>query len=566
MAGKSGWGAATAMVGVILLTLVGCQDHAAPSPAPADHQAAPAAGTQRSASDSRATASGTPSANRPANAGGPSNSDRPSGLQGEAAVHPAHAEGDESRLPADTGGIRGEPSFPKPKFDPELTDPAVRGRPIDPSAPLADLMEQARKQGLVDGQGNLVARPVREIDAAKAAVAGIREIRGQYVRIYTDLPESEEVDRLPAVFDAVYPQWCEYFGVPEVCNPPWRVNAFIMQNKDRFRAAGLLPEYLPNFETGFAEGHELYVMEQPTEYYRRHLLLHEGTHSFMLTRLNRSFPTWYFEGMAELFGTHHVEEGPGGVKVQTRYMPRDREEVPYWGRTKLVTDAYRENRARNLNGIFAIQPSRNMSNEEYAWSWAACYFFDQHPAYQQRFRKLFQLPAGSDFMESLLQLYREDENDVIASWQVFVTGLDYGYDLERAAIQFKPGEPLPQGGTTVSIAADRGWQSSGIRLEAGRTYHLTATGRYRVAAENPPWISEPNGVTIRYHDGLPLGTLLAAVLPDEAGSGPSPLIHPYAIGTQGELEPQESGTLYLKINEPAAGLADNQGTLRVTVK
>lgn len=536
--------AALAGIGVALLT-VGCKESAPPSPAPAaNHQAAADTAKPRSA---------------PAPA--------------KAAPRSQQATGDDlpdfpppKAAQSSSASMSGEPSFPPPKFDPETTDPALRGRPIDPGAPLADLMQQAQREGLVDSEGNLKIPPAREIDAAKAAAAGIRELRGKYVRIYTDLPASDELDRLPAVFDAVYPQWCDYFGVPRESNPPWRANAFIMQNKERFKAAGLLPDYLPEFENGFAEGHELYIVEQPTEYYRRHLLLHEGTHSFMLTRLSGSFPTWYFEGMAELFGTHRVDEGPSGLTVQTRYMPRGRDEVPFWGRTKLVADAYREGRARNLNGVFAIQPSRNMGNEEYAWSWAACYFFDTHPAYRDRFRTLFKLPARGDFMEELQKLYEADSDPIITQWQVFVAGLDYGYDLERAAIRLEPGQPLPTGGATATVAADRGWQSTGIRLQAGRSYQIAATGRYRVANEAKPWYSEPDGVTIRYHDGLPLGTLLVAVQPDHVGSGVTPLIKPLAVGSAGTLTPEQDGTLYVKINEATAGLADNEGSVRVTVK
>lgn len=540
------WYAIAALAGVgLALPVAGCQENAPPSPAPA--------ATQQAAS----TAAKPPSAAAPSNT--PSRSDPAGGDALPDFPPPKDA-------PDATASMSGEPSFPPPKFDPATTDPALRGRPVAPGAPLADLMEQAKREGLIDNQGNLRIPPAREIDAAKAAAAGIRELRGQHVRIYTDLPASDELDRLPAVFDAVYPQWCDYFGVPRESSPPWRVNAFIMQNKERFKAAGLLPDYLPEFDNGFAEGHELYIVEQPSEYYRRHLLLHEGTHSFMLTRLNRSYPTWYFEGMAELFGTHRVDDGPGGLTVQTRYMPRSRDEVPLWGRIKLVADAYREGRARNLNGVFAIQLSRNMGNEDYAWSWAACYFFDTHPAYRDRFRTLFKLPALSDLMEEMLKLYEADSDQVVTSWQVFIAGLDYGYDLERAAIRFEPGQPLPASGATATIATDRGWQSTGIRLQAGRTYQVTATGRYRVANEGKPWYSEPDGVTIRYHAGLPLGMLEAAVQPDHVGSGVTPLIKAVPIGSASTLTPEQDGTLYVKINESTAGLVDNEGSVHVTVK
>ena len=70
---------------------------------------------------------------------------------------------------------------------------------------------------------------------------------------------------------------------------------------------------------------------------------------------------------------------------------------------------------------------------------------------------------------------------------------------------------------SVTIAADRGWQSSGVWLEAGKSYHVTASGRYQIAAEKSndgekAWPCEPGGVTIEYHDGRPLGMLLGAMV------------------------------------------------------
>ncbi len=460
--------------------------------------------------------------------------------------------------------IESQPSFPKPPSDPSEIDPRVTGRPVDPLAPLANLMDDARRQGLVDAQGNLVVRPAREIDAAQVERAGIHELRGQHVRLYTDLPLDDEIKQLPVAFDAAYPQWCAYFGVPEVSNPPWRVNAFIMKDRERFQAAGLITATTPEFENGYAEGLEVYVAEQPTPYYRRHLLLHEGTHAFMHSRVPGAYPAWYFEGLAELFGTHLWEPQATPAKITTRYMPRDRDEVPYWGRTKLVHEAFMAAQAKSLPAIMNMAPDRNLAKEEYAWAWAACHFFDTHPRYRDRFRTLFRLPQDSDFPSALEKHFGSDP-DLATEWQVFVANLDYGYDLDRAALQLGPGEDLPAEGKLVKVAADRGWQSTGVRLKAGKTYDITAAGRYTVAAGPPAWQSEPQGVTIRYHAGLPLGMLLAAVRPDDE-TGLSPLLYPNAVGSKAELTPAQTGTLYLRINEAASGLDDNAGLLQVRIK
>src|SRR5207237_7879020 len=111
---------------------------------------------------------------------------------------------------------------------------------------------------------------------------------------------SPAVDELPAVFDAAIPQWVAYFGVEKTLWPDWRMNGFLIVDKERFRRAGVLPETLPEFSHGYSYGYELWMNEQPSDYYRRHLLLHEGTHGFMNTVLGSCGPPWYMEGTAEL--------------------------------------------------------------------------------------------------------------------------------------------------------------------------------------------------------------------------------------------------------------------------
>ncbi len=119
----------------------------------------------------------------------------------------------------------------------------------------------------------------------------------------------------------------------------------------------------------------------------------------------------------------------------------------------------------------------------------------------------------------------------------------------------------------VNIAADRGWQNSGWRLEAGVTYRLTAAGRYQVATQPKVWWCEPGGVSIRYYQHRPLGILLAAVRPDHPPPGStSALLRPTVVGLGTTLSPHETGTLFLKINDSAGELDDNAGELTVKIR
>ncbi len=414
-----------------------------------------------------------------------------------------------------------------------------------------------------DGSGQyLPDLPRMSIDEKRVAAAGLRKLTGKHLTLYTDLPPGAEVDVLPAVFDQAFPQWCRYLGVDAVKNADWRLTGMLMKDKEPFRRAGLMPDGLPPFPHGYARNYEFWLYEQPSDYYRRHLLLHEGTHGFMNTLLGSCGPPWYMEGIAELLATHRWQDG----RLQMNVFPSSREEAPMWGRVKIVQDCYAAKEGKYLEDVVHYSRRAHRQNDPYGWCWAAAAFLDGHPRYQKRFRELPKLVRNPDFSDRFFRMYADEWDAVSEEWEVFVADLQYGYDLGRNAIDFTPGKPLPERGTTVTVAAELGWQNSGLRLEAGRTYRLTAAGRYQVAARPQPWPCEPGGVTIRYWNGRPLGVLLAAVRPDKhAPPQPSALTRPMTVGLGTTVTPAESGTLFLRINDSPAELADNAGTLTVSV-
>lgn len=432
--------------------------------------------------------------------------------------------------------------------------------------------EPATKLVAVEGEQSDVNRPQStraplpglrvDVDDARAAAVGIRKLVGKRLTLFTDLAPRPEIESLPAAFEQAFPQWCEYFSVDPAEYADWFMVGFLMQDKDRFQKLGLLPDYLPPFEHGFSTDRELWVCEQPSDYYRRHLVLHEGTHGFMNSILGGCGPTWYMEGMAELLATHRFENG----RLELRTMPADRDETPMWGRIKIIQDAFAAGTAWSLARVVEYTADGRFETEPYAWDWGLASLLDRHPAYRQRFRQLREYVTDPQFNDRFKRLYADDWENLREEWQVFVADLEYGYEVPRNAVEFGPGDPLPAGGAKVTIAADRGWQSSRIKLEAGRTYQLRASGRYQVANQPRIWWCEPGGVSIRYYHRQPLGILLGAVHPDHRDSnGPTPLIRPVVVGLGAELTPERSGTLYLRINDSAAELGDNAGEALIEV-
>jgi hypothetical protein len=407
----------------------------------------------------------------------------------------------------------------------------------------------------------IVAPQLRSVDEANAFSNGIRKLAGKRLTLYTDV-NGEEIDRLPGIFDQAFPQYCEYFRLSPDELAGWSMRGFLMKEKSPFAQTGLLPGGLPDFPHGYSVNHELWIYDQPSDYYRRHLLLHEGVHGFMNTVLGGCGPTWYMEGMAEMLATHDFKDG----RLKLNYFPKNREEVPEWGRIKLIKDAFADNRAQSLRTV--IDGPRNLQKETelYAWSWAAAAFLDRHPRYRDRFRELYKHVRQRDFNEYVFEVFKNNWQQLSEEWQVFIAGLEYGYDVAHTVIDFTPGKPLPEKGAVVVIAADRGWQNSVIQLQAGVKYQLKASGRYQVANQPKIWWCEPGGVSIRYYQGRPLGILLAAVRPENPDeNSPSVFLKPITVGLGTTISPEQSGTLFLKINDSAAELDDNAGELRVEI-
>ncbi len=416
------------------------------------------------------------------------------------------------------------------------------------------------------------APPLRPINDDEVRAHGIRKIVGKHLTLYTNLAEDEQIDILPQVFDLAVPQWCAYFGINPAMLADWHIRGCLIKDiKDRnvFEAVGLLPAELPPFHNGYSMDRELWLYQQQSDYYRRHLLLHEGTHGFMNEALGGSGSPWYREGMAEMSATHAYQDG----QLRLGYFPARREEVPRLGRIELVQTATATGGVKPLGAVLNYDNRAHLENEPYAWCWALAKFLDTHARYQERFRSLPRHVRDLNFTERFSELFARDWSELDEEWQLFAGSLQYGHDIARTAIDFKPGVRLAASGASVDVLADRGWQNSGLRLVSGNNYRFTAEGRFQVDDKPMVWWSEPGGVTIRYHDGRPLGMLLGVVRPGqprrprsgEELEGRSPFLAPFEIGTGTTLKPEVSGTLYLKINDSPGELDDNAGRVQVRV-
>lgn len=424
----------------------------------------------------------------------------------------------------------------------------------------SDLSSSAAGQGAVPDFDS----PPVEVDEQRNAAVGIRKMSGKYVDIYTDLPKSTAIDQLPRVFDLAVPMYAKYFDVQPSRLKDWKLTGFFMDAKGKFEQAGLIPTDLPPFLNGYQRGSNFWVNNQPSDYYCRHLVLHEGVHGFMRQFLGGVGAAWYSEGVAELLATHHWEFG----NLLIGYVPKNKQEVPYWGRIKIIQDEFAASRGLMIREIMRLDTGAFLQNDAYAWCWAVAAFLDGHPVYRGKFRRMRNAAqrTGEPFTAAFERQVVGQLRELDEQWQLFVVNLDYGYDVARTAVKYATGLPVTSQGRDFQLQTNRGWQSSGIRLAAGQAYSIRTSGQFLVRQQPQPWKSEAGGITIEYVAGRPLGMLLGGLRRDEAQPGIATLNVPFPIGVARILKPQAGGTLYLRVNDAGAGYADNEGQLTVVVQ
>ena len=401
-----------------------------------------------------------------------------------------------------------------------------------------------------------------DIDQERVTAVGIQLLAGKHIRLYSDLRDPAKLKELVAIFDAAAPLWCKYFDVDYSKTKPWVMSGFAMVDRERFKRAGLLPPEIIKFQSGLHRGHEMWFDLQKDVYYTRHLMLHEGTHAFMQWILGGFGSPWYSEGMAEMLAVHRWEN----EKLELNYRLRDRSESVGWGRVKIIRDEYADKNAMKLDEVVAIDGALfGSENRCYAWSWAACKFFSEHTETKDAFRELASNVSNTDFSARFLAAINRQRKQIDRDWHAYLNEIDYGYLVASGIMR----EAAGSNQNTFTIDSRYGWQDTGVAVQAGDRFLVTASGRFQVAKkvhDGKPkiWPCESHGITIDYYRGRPLGMLIAGV---DTGNGTATgLVKPVSVGASKEITFKKSGTLCLRINESPAHLDDNRGSLEVMVE
>ena len=410
------------------------------------------------------------------------------------------------------------------------------------------------------------------IDPGPLAARGIRRHASQRLILFTDVIDPQ-VAQLPQLVDAAYGNLVTQLGElpPSRERDEFQVTGYLMRSQPLFREAGLLPKDLAQFDHGRNRGYEFWLNEQPTPYYRAHLLLHEFTHCYTTVVRHGLLQTgWYMEGIAELFATHNLDKDG---QFQFAHIPQQRTQFPGLGRIRLIEEARRDGNLLSLTEVQQQPYERFLKPEAYAWSWALCQFLMGHPRYRAPFLEASQSVTTAATDAKLRQLLSQPT--LAREWEWFTRDLCHGYDQMLATIT-PPGQlsntvsasptkvkstqdaKTPAG--SVIIRAKGGWQLTPLDLTAQHPLTLEAFGRFQLQTEPQPWVCTAAGVSIKYHIGLPLGRLVGRIWPDDPQVPTPPDLD---LGSRATVVPPVSGRLYLRLNDAWNELADNRGEVRV---
>ena len=99
-----------------------------------------------------------------------------------------------------------------------------------------------------------------------------------------------------------------------------------------------------------------------------------------------------------------------------------------------------------LSKVLRFPPTAHRQVQPYAWCWAATTFFENHPQYRDRFRQLRTKSKDTSdaFSNQFYQQLQDQWPAVRDQWQWFVLHMEYGFDIQREAIDPQPVRPLPE--------------------------------------------------------------------------------------------------------------------------
>ena len=404
---------------------------------------------------------------------------------------------------------------------------------------------------------------------------GLRIVESKHLILITDLP-LESVADLPPLADALFATLEQRLGklAPDLAGKEFQVTGFLMDARDRFERAGVLPPEQYPIRHGRHLGYRFWMNNQTADYYRRHLLLHEFVHCFLMCEYGMRDipPLWYTEGVAEYYATHQLHADV--AKSEFGILPSSVAGFEGWHRIAEIRRHF--NREPSATGELAeIVPLQTVlhppdttfqDDSQYANAWALVWLLNHHPELQPEFAAVAACRTDRQFEDALADVPESTWKQLDQVWPLYLDGL---HEADVANVQFPALTPLkPQGSNgDIRLPAEfvldvaHQWVSTGLSMIKGQEIVIECKGRYVVEETTEPWISEPEGITIDYVDGRPLGEVVGTIISADG----TQTTRRIPIGSEKKLQSPIDGILWLQTNDQWSKRKKNHGTVAVRI-
>jgi len=415
------------------------------------------------------------------------------------------------------------------------------------------------------------------LNPAALEAAGLRLLQSRHLVLVTDA-DPADVSDIPELTDSLFNALAKTLPPlkPAADGSDFQVTGFLMEAPERFQRAGLLPDENFIIRHGRHLGYRFWMRNQPSAYYRRHLLLHEFVHCWMMCEAGMRDipPLWFTEGLAEYLATHSITRP---APPRFGILPESITGFEGWGRiTQLREQAFGRTgfpaeQLTPADSGFVLQdvllPTSNtfLSELKYAQAWALVWLLNSHPELRTRFAAVNQARSGQDFQTAFTKIDKATLERLAVVWLLMLDCLEEDFDQQRSFPELNPRWTTWQPNTPdtrLTVLANRSWQPTGISTDSNTRLIISATGRCSVHAQPRPWISEPDGITIEYVHSRPLGELTAIAVPRKATQPPRRT----PVGRQARIELPPDAELWLQINDHESSRAANSGEYEVSIR
>jgi len=361
-----------------------------------------------------------------------------------------------------------------------------------------------------------------------------RDVRSRNFLLHTDVSD-REAQIILAKLETMIGLVSGYFGTA----PGGLIECFVVRDLSQWPSGALDPggaRKIANGE-GVTMSSSLGRQRRSIVYScdKHEVVQHEAIHAYCFLTFGSTGPTWYSEGVAELGA--------------------------YWKADKLEVDispgviGYLKNAPpKELLAIVAAGQITGDSWQAYAWRWALCNLLVNNPNYSGRFKALGLGMMTETPGASFEAVYGPVAKEISFEYEQFVEHLDNGYRADLCAWDWRTKVTPIKADKRVKteVLAARGWQATGVAIEAGVSYDAIAVGK---------WKLQTKGAEITAGgDSKGDGKLIAAIFNNYK------LSKPFELGEKHRFTAPTGGALVVRCREDFHKIADNDGAIELWIR